>query len=317
MKGLILYNGYSHIPQYEHQISRFIEEFASAGVDVEAVPNNRFAFHIDDGAPVSDIGFDFCLYLDKDDYTSRMIERMGIPVFNSPQSITDCDDKMSTYILLSGNGIGMPDTTPGPLFYDPGMDVDDASVDVLEQRYGYPMVVKESFGSSGNGVYLVHDRDELKGRMTALRGRKYLVQRFIDTSIGEDLRVIVIGGKAIGGMIRHSDSDFRSNAVLGGRTIQYDVPEVSRVISEKVSNLLGLDYCGIDLLRDGSGEYSIVCEVNSNAFFSAFEESTGINVAGAYVRHILSVLENRAGRGLCDKNINNQVQSPPGDSIGS
>lgn len=297
MKGLILYNGYSHIPQYEYQVSRFMEAFALSGVDVEALPNNRFAFHIDHGAPVSDTEFDFCLYLDKDDYVSRMIERMGIPVFNNPQSIIDCDDKMSTYILLSDNGISIPDTTPGPLFYDPGMDVDEGSIDVLEERYGYPMVIKESFGSSGNGIHLVQDRDELKGMMMRLRGRKYLVQRFIDTSIGEDLRVIVIGGKAIGGMIRHSDSDFRSNAALGGKTVPYDVPDVSRAISEKVSDLLGLDYCGIDLLKDGSGEYTIVCEVNSNAFFSAFEESTGIDVAGAYVGHILSALEHHTGRG--------------------
>lgn len=291
MKGLILYNGYSHIPQYEHQISRFLEEFASAGIEAEAVPNNQFVFAIESGRFVSDSDFDFCLYLDKDDYVSRMISKMGIRVFNNPQSIIDCDDKMSTYILLSDNGIKIPDTTPGPLFYDPRMDIDVGSLDVLEHRYGYPMVVKESFGSSGNGVHLIRDRDSLLKKLSELKGRKYLVQRFIDTSVGEDLRVIVIGGKAIGGMIRHSDGDFRSNAALGGRTYQFDVPEDSRAISEKVSELLGLDYCGIDLLKDSSGRYTMVCEVNSNAFFSAFEESTGMNVAGIYVKHIISVLD--------------------------
>ncbi len=31
----------------------------------------------------------------------------------------------------------------------------------------------------------------------------------------------------------------------------------------------------------------MLCEVNSNAFFDAFEAATGINVAAAYAEHIV------------------------------
>ena len=57
----------------------------------------------------------------------------------------------------------------------------------------------------------------------------------------------------------------------------------------KIAALLKLDYCGIDFLfrEDGS---PVVCEVNSNAFFHAFERATGINVAQKYAEHILSRL---------------------------
>ena len=34
----------------------------------------------------------------------------------------------------------------------------------------------------------------------------------------------------------------------------------------------------------------LVCEVNANAFFGAFEKATGINVARAYAEHILAAL---------------------------
>lgn len=287
MKGVVLYNGYSDMPQYRHQISRFVEEFESAGVCVNAISNDMFGFHIKDGMPTTDLDFDFCLYLDKDDYTSSLIEKMGKPIFNRPRSIMECDDKMLTYISLIDKGIKMPDTTPGPLFYDPNMPVRSDCFDILEKRYCYPMIVKESFGSSGKGVHIAYDRKDLESILTKLRGRKYVVQEYIDSSKGEDLRVIVIGGKAIGGMIRHSDSDFRSNAALGAVSYPADVPEISRKISENVAEILGLDYCGIDLLKDEHGIYSIVCEVNSNAFFMSFEKTTGINVAKAYVEHIL------------------------------
>jgi ribosomal protein S6--L-glutamate ligase/gamma-F420-2:alpha-L-glutamate ligase len=47
-----------------------------------------------------------------------------------------------------------------------------------------------------------------------------------------------------------------------------------------------LYFSGVDLLYGENGE-PVICEVNSNAFFESFEESTGINVARAYARHIL------------------------------
>jgi len=287
MRGLLLYNGYSDLRAYDHQIERLSEEFRKRGVPIDKVKNKDFRFHIKGGSVAYDGRYDFCIFLDKDLYTSIMVEKLGIPIFNNPSAIEICDDKMLTYLALSGTGLRLPDTTPGPLYYDPGMPVDVDSLDVLEGRYQYPMVVKESFGSSGMKVYIVNDRSELLDKLTELRGRMYLVQEFIDSSVGEDLRVIVIGGKVLGGMLRRSTKDFRSNAALGGTTSPMEVPEASIEISERVADILDLDYCGVDLLKDEKGEYTIVCEVNSNAFFESFEGCTGINVAGAYADHII------------------------------
>lgn len=287
MRGLLLYNGYSDIPPYEQQIRRLAEEFGKRDVQIDCRKNREFLLHIEDSKVSMDSRYDFCVFLDKDIYTSIMVEKLGIPTFNCPDSIAICDDKMLTYLALAGIGIDLPDTTPGPLFYDAGMPVDEQTLRTLEERYPYPMVVKQSYGSQGRNVYLVRDRTELLDKMTELRGSKYLIQRYVRTSVGEDLRVIVIGGRAIGGMIRRSENDFRSNAALGGKTHSADVSEKSRLIAEKVATFLKLDYCGIDLLKDARGDYSIVCEVNSNAFFSSFEESTGINVAEKYVAHII------------------------------
>ena len=50
---------------------------------------------------------------------------------------------------------------------------------------------------------------------------------------------------------------------------------------------MNLTYSGIDILRTSSGQY-IVCEVNSNAFFKTFEETTKENIAKQYATYILN-----------------------------
>jgi glutathione synthase/RimK-type ligase-like ATP-grasp enzyme len=46
----------------------------------------------------------------------------------------------------------------------------------------------------------------------------------------------------------------------------------------------------VDLLKDKKGNV-LVCEVNSNAFFSEFEKVTGINVAKTYAEHVIQVVK--------------------------
>ncbi|MEG2116932.1 MAG: RimK family alpha-L-glutamate ligase, partial [Clostridia bacterium] len=60
-------------------------------------------------------------------------------------------------------------------------------------------------------------------------------------------------------------------------------------ISEKVAEILDLDYCGIDLLFGENGE-PIVCEVNSNAFFGGIETVTHLNVAKRYAEYIYNLI---------------------------
>ena len=151
------------------------------------------------------------------------------------------------------------------------------------------MIVKESYGSQGKGVYRANDRAELIAALDALKCKPYLLQQAIVSSFGKDLRVIVVGNAVLGGMLRRSETDFRSNVGAGGHGTPYAVPDDVRKLSLKIAALLKLDYCGIDFLfrEDGS---PVVCEVNSNAFFHAFERATGINVAQKYAEHILSRL---------------------------
>ena len=287
MKGLILVNAYTRMRAIEVQSSRLAEEFEAIGVEADVRRNDGFIASVADGkVSVRAEGYDFCVYLDKDRYVLRALEDSGIPVFNRRSAIEACDDKMVACLELAGHGFRMPRTIPGMLCYDPEEPVREASADAVIRELGLPVVVKECYGSMGKGVRLARSREDLMAVMEQVKTKPHLFQEFVAESSGRDLRVIVIGGKAVGGMLRSSGSDFRSNVGCGGKGTAFELsPEVASY-AERIADALDLDYCGIDLLFPGDGGDMFVCEVNSNAFFEAFEAATGINVARLYARHV-------------------------------
>lgn len=153
------------------------------------------------------------------------------------------------------------------------------------------MVVKKSYGSFGAGVRLVHGIPELVKTAQEFLYEPHFYQRYIAQSAGKDIRVIVVGGKAVAAMERVAQTgEFRSNVELGGkgRLIDTALFENYAPTAELAAKWLGLDYCGVDLLETDEG--AIVCEVNSNAFFEGIEGVTGINVAREYAKHILRTI---------------------------
>ncbi len=282
-RGLILVNAFSPVVK-TRQVSRLAEELTARGVAVTVRRNDLFSLSVTDGRTVGDADCDFCVYLDKDKYVAEMLERTGVRLFNSARAVELCDDKMTTHIALSDSGIPMPDTLPGLLCYDKTAVVPAAAIDRVENRLGYPVIVKLSYGSLGKGVFKADDRAALETLAEQVKTYSHLFQKYIAASHGKDLRVIVVGGKVLGGMLRSSDTDFRSNVGLGGKAIAADVPKAAEDYALKAADILGLDYCGIDFLLSPS---PMLCEVNSNAFFDAFEAATGINVAAAYAEHIV------------------------------
>ncbi|MDF2614940.1 MAG: alpha-L-glutamate ligase, RimK family [Clostridia bacterium] len=291
-RALILVNAFLRLKAAMNQPIRLKEELNKLGVEVDIEPNSINTAMIMDGKPLSFLqGYDFVIYLDKDKYTSVLLERTGLRLFNSHKSILVCDDKMETHIKLSGHGISMPDTIPGLFCYYENASIKETlpRIALIEGKLGYPCIVKECYGSLGAGVYCAKNRDELLSLMEKLKCKEHLFQKMIIGSKGRDVRVIVIGGKVVSAMQRISETDFRSNIELGGRAEPFELPQSFKEICERTANILKLDYCGIDLLFGESGE-PLVCEVNSNAFFGAMESVTGINVAEKYARYIYETI---------------------------
>lgn len=287
-RGIIVINAFDASPAYLYQSVRLKEEFALLGADVTIYKNDDFGLSTDENGirlPFNDV--DFAIYLDKDKYLLESLTLSGIKVFNTREAIENCDDKVLTYLALAKANIPTPATYPAPLCYKPGSAVPKAALKRIATELSYPIIVKESFGSLGKGVYLAKDEKELETLANRLIDRPHLFQKFVSTSYGKDVRVIVIGGEVVGGMIRQSENDFRSNVAAGGRAEKYGLLDEIKEIALKAHRALGLDYSGVDILFGENGK-PIVCEVNSNAFFKSFEAVTHINVARKYAEYVLS-----------------------------
>jgi RimK family alpha-L-glutamate ligase len=282
-RAIIIINAYSTLPTGLNQAKRLKSEFSRLGVDVEIRRNGFFAT-VGEKIESRLSGFDFCVYLDKDKYASAILEKTGLRLFNRHTAVRVCDDKMETHLALTGRGVPMPETVAGLLCYDEGTKTDAAELDFLEKKLGFPVIVKESFGSLGKGVYKVDDRVALEAIMNKLKRTPHLFQKFVSSSAGKDVRVIAIGGKAVAAMERISAADFRSNLELGGTAQPYEIDGCLRDICELTAKTLNLDYCGIDVLFGENGY--LVCEVNSNAFFGGIERVTGVNIARIYAEYI-------------------------------
>ena len=290
MKGLLAINAYFDGEEYLYQPKRMKEEFEKRGVECDIKRNDDFSCRIENGDIVFPNEYDFCVYWDKDKYILSMLEKSGIRVFNSYSAIAACDDKMTTYVRLANTGLPLVDTLAGLLCYSPSYAVTNA-LNKVEETFGYPLIAKCSYGSLGQGVFLINSRDELFSKYEELKCVPHPFQKFIASSYGRDVRVIVVGGEVLGGMERRSSGDFRSNIGSGGKGEKFDLNEVYVDLAKRVSETLGLDYCGIDFLFGEDGP--LICEVNSNAYFCAFEKITGVNVAAKYVEYVLSSLEKR------------------------
>ena len=285
MKGIVLLNAYTKSAGANRQASRIAEELNALGVQTEMRLNGAFDADIFSSRVRLAQKPDFVVYLDKDKYLSRLWEKEGVRLFNSAEGVEVCDDKMLTYIALANGGVEIPDTLPAPLCYYPDARVREEYCRVVEERLGYPLVVKKSYGSWWLDVNLIQNFAELTKIAEEYKLFPHLYQKYIAAKRGEDTRVLVIGGKAVAAMRRRNDGDFRSNIELGGRGYPAEITKSYREISERAARLLSLDYCGIDLLEGEDGR-PIVCEVNSNAFFNEAEKVTGVNIAGAYAAHI-------------------------------
>ena len=287
-KGLILVNAYSNMASSLNQSKRLKEEFSKLNIQIDIVKNGEFTTYIKNSLIVSGyLDYDFCVYLDKDKYVSEMLEKKGLKLFNSHESIRLCDDKMRTYIALSENGVNVVDTIPGALCYTENSQVDELKIKEIGEKLSYPVIVKHNYGSLGKEVFIANNFEELLSLAKKVKTLPHLFQKCINTSYGKDIRVITIGGKVVASMMRKSNNDFRSNIELGGEGERVVLSEEYIKQAEKVAKILKLDYAGIDVLI-GENNEPIICEVNSNAFFGGIEKVTGVNVAKLYAEYIKS-----------------------------
>src|SRR5699024_3777445 len=112
------------------------------------------------------------------------------------------DDKIKTYQLLAKVEITIPKTIFSPKTFG----IDDAFTnDYLAEimnSFSFPLVLKEAYGSFGEQVYLIHNKNELNKKVSEIGDRPFMFQELITSSYGKDIRLQVVGDKVVAAMKR-------------------------------------------------------------------------------------------------------------------
>lgn len=286
MKGWVLYKGdIGFLKKHSYGVTRLLESSDDFGVELDLVAPERLELTVTredrtsillDGEPVALPDFiiprmgAFTTYFDL--AVIRHLERLGVKSFNSSESIETVKDKLFSQQILAERNLPIPKTM---LLKFP------VDVDVIEKRLGFPVIVKTLYGSQGSGVFLCESKKQLSDLIQLVEVTKgsanIILQEFIKTSRGRDLRVFTIGGRAVACVERRApEGEFKANFSQGGTVRSHEITPEIEWLAVETSRIFNLDIAGIDLLFNG--DHYMVCEANSAPGFEAIEQCLDINV---------------------------------------
>ena len=285
MKGLLIVNNFMHSKKFYDLYNIFIDASRKLKIDLTLKRTGELLHNIDS---LSSLNVDFVIFWDKDVVLCQMLEALGISVFNNSKAIENCDNKAKMAVVLESHKIRIPETFTSPLSFERICEFD--FLDPIIEKTGIPFVIKEVYGSFGQQVFLAKNKDDAINIISSFNGRSFIIQEFISSSFGRDIRVNVIGDKVVSSILREStNGDFRSNLSLGGKMTNISVNEDVSNLCIKSAKAFDLDFAGIDVLF-GKNDEPIICELNSNPHFRTTLECTGYNMAEGILRHIISRL---------------------------
>lgn len=290
MKLWIVVNNFLRTDKFIQHEHKFEKAVSKLDVDYEIVTNDQcMALCSTDCVTTGKIpaNDDPVLFWDKDIRLGKALEYSGHRLFNSTDAIQLCDDKTLTALAIGGRGLKIPHTVIAPMTYSgigyPNIDF----VDYIVDRIGFPMIVKEAFGSFGAQVYKCTNYYQLLSIIKQHGDNQLLFQENIDHSLGRDVRIQVVGENVVSAMYRYSDNgDFRANISNGGCMKAYEPNDDQRNLAINSVKDLGLDFAGVDILFGNNNE-PVLCEVNSNAHFINIDNCTGSDVAFDIIKYIL------------------------------
>lgn len=221
----------------------------------------------------------------------RVLGALGLRCINPLSAIEACADKLATTLALIGAGVPTPQVRVA-LDEEPGLEA-------IEQL-GYPCVLKPTVGSWGRLVSRVNDRDsaeallEHRAVLGSVNHQVVYAQEHINKP-DRDIRVFVVGGRAIAAIERRSDH-WLTNTARGAVAAGIPVTEELGDLAIRAVACLGADIAAVDVLecpRQGL----MVNEVNHSMEFRNSVITTGVNIPEHFARHAISIAETaRASR---------------------
>ncbi|WP_141676655.1 ATP-grasp domain-containing protein [Legionella jamestowniensis] len=216
----------------------------------------------------------------------RQLEKSGVYTCNNASAIDVVRDKMLLSQLFAQSDLPFPKTMlvkfPVP-------------VSVVEKEIGFPLIIKNISGARGVGIHLCESANSFRDLMDLIASHsgnnQMILQEFIATSYGRDLRVFVLGNKVIGCMQRTAKDSFKANYSLGGEVAPYPINAEIEHWAIACAKLFNLEIAGVDLLFAENGFK--ICEANSSPGFKGMELATGKDIALQILQYISSEVEKR------------------------
>ncbi|WCM34896.1 RimK family alpha-L-glutamate ligase [Sulfolobus acidocaldarius DSM 639] len=213
--------------------------------------------------------------------TLRSMEKSGITLINRPDAMFVARDKFYSLVKLKNAGIPVPETA---VVEDPF----EAMRLVMKWK---DVVIKPVVGSLGLGSIRAEDPDivfRVSKSLLSINQPIY-IQKYINKP-QRDIRIFAVGDRILGGIYRINKSSWKTNVAQGSLTQVITVNQDLEEITLKSMKVLGLDYAGIDIVEDESGDYKIL-EVNGSPLWGGFYEATKINPAKYIVEHLIKKMK--------------------------
>ena len=204
------------------------------------------------------------------------LEKIGVCMVNSRETVELSADKYRTYIRLQDYGLTQPKTV-----LVPNEESWKNALENLDSKF--PIIMKTLEGSKGVGVLFVESERSLESLIQLLHSQNkdidLLIQEYIKTD--KDVRVIVLGGIVIGAMAREVvEGDFRSNVSQGAKVKEYPLTELEVEQSLLAAKAIDGSWTAVDFIpsKKPKTEPPYILEVNHSPGTEGIEEATGDNI---------------------------------------
>ena len=214
----------------------------------------------------------------------HLLPAVGVPVYNPARAVEKSVDKAMTSLLLHQAGIP---TSPSWVCES---EPQARAILMREVARGFELVLKPLFGSQGTGLRRLSRPADLPP--PEAYQNVYYLQRYIgpETTGWEDYRVMVIGGVGRAAMTRQG-TGWINNVAQGAACLPAPKDPELLQLAEAATQALGMDYAGVDLMRDREGRLAVI-EVNSIPAWRGLQSTTDVDIADLLAedfiqRHVL------------------------------
>ena len=204
------------------------------------------------------------------------MEEYGLKLINSRESLEIASDKFLTSLYLERHNI----PTPRTIVCENSNDALSAFKDL-----GKDVVLKPLYGSRGIGIVRISDLGFAENVIYSLAqlNEVFYLQEFIKHN-NRDIRVLVLGDKAIAGMYRVSNN-WKTNIHSGATMERIELTEDLKRLAIKAAKVTKTEIAGVDIVESEKG--LLVLEVNSIPGFSALQKVCDTNLAEEIVSYFL------------------------------